>query len=309
MTTVGKILVFVNLVFSLLVGAFAVVDYAARTRWAKAFEELTATNEVLSKSRNLYKDESEKRNKEIQKLNEDLARGAGEKIGMKRGEEPRAAELAIKALGSAQARIKSLEDANRNLREGQNTAKREAAKWETTAVLAQKGVKTREDDFKKMRELLATETEANTKLQGQLNDLLDKKVLAEIERRTAQERAEELSKQVEGLAREITRLRAAGSAAPGAQVRGANPPPEDLEGLVKQTDPASGLVMITLGSDAGLARGQTLEVFRFSPVPKYLGTIRIEKVWHKEAAGQATGRLAAPIQVGDRVASRILGSR
>jgi hypothetical protein len=83
-----------------------------------------------------------------------------------------------------------------------------------------------------------------------------------------------------------------------------NPPAENVEGLIKQVDPKSGLVTITIGSDAGLAKGQTLEVFRLTPAPKYLGTIRILEVTASQAVGQPTDRAAA-IQAGDRVTSHL----
>jgi hypothetical protein len=84
-----------------------------------------------------------------------------------------------------------------------------------------------------------------------------------------------------------------------------NPPADNVEGLIKEVDPKSGLVTITLGSDAGLAKGHTLEVFRLSPAPKYLGTIRILEVTVSQAVGQPTDR-SATMQVGDRVASQLL---
>jgi hypothetical protein len=84
-----------------------------------------------------------------------------------------------------------------------------------------------------------------------------------------------------------------------------NPPAENVEGLIKQIDAKSGLVTITLGSDAGLAKGHTLEVFRLSPAPKYLGTIRIVEVTATQAVGRPTERTAA-LQLGDRVASQLL---
>jgi hypothetical protein len=88
-----------------------------------------------------------------------------------------------------------------------------------------------------------------------------------------------------------------------------NPPPENIEGAVKQVDP-SGSMTISIGSDAGLAKGQTLELFRLNPAAptqsKYLGTVRILEVGPKEAVAQPVGRLAAPPKMGDKVASRIL---
>ena len=103
-------------------------------------------------------------------------------------------------------------------------------------------------------------------------------------------------------------MKSPAAAATGTAARTARPPPDSVEGLVRQVDPG-GLVEITLGSDAGLLKGHTLEVFRLSSVPeqsKYLGTIRIIDVSATEAVGQPMGRLAGPIQVGDHVASRIL---
>jgi hypothetical protein len=89
-----------------------------------------------------------------------------------------------------------------------------------------------------------------------------------------------------------------------------NPPPENVDGVVKSVDPSGGLVTITIGSDAGLHKGHTLEVFHLDKDPKqskYLGTIRILEVTAKEAVGQVVGRATAPLQTGDRVASKLLG--
>src|SRR5439155_512641 len=84
---------------------------------------------------------------------------------------------------------------------------------------------------------------------------------------------------------------------------GKNPPPGDVEGVVKKVD-ESGLVQISVGSDAGLARGHTLEVFRLKPAPRYLGQIRIVEVKRTEAVGRVVGRPLGKIQKDDRVASR-----
>ncbi len=90
---------------------------------------------------------------------------------------------------------------------------------------------------------------------------------------------------------------------------GKNPPENNVEGLVKSVD-ASGFLTISAGSDAGLAKGHTLELFRLNPQSpkqsKYLGTIRILEVEAKESIAQAVGRLADTPKAGDRAASHIL---
>src|SRR4051812_19567454 len=60
MTTVGKILVFLNLVFSLVVGAFAVMDYTARTHWADYGQKMKDQNAVLRSGNETYKKENER---------------------------------------------------------------------------------------------------------------------------------------------------------------------------------------------------------------------------------------------------------
>jgi hypothetical protein len=91
----------------------------------------------------------------------------------------------------------------------------------------------------------------------------------------------------------------------GARGAGAkSPPAENVEGTIKQIE-ATGLLRISIGSDAGLAKGHTLEVYRPAPTPKYLGTIRIVAVAPGHAVGQPVGRMLTPPQPGDRVASRI----
>lgn len=86
---------------------------------------------------------------------------------------------------------------------------------------------------------------------------------------------------------------------------GKNPPAKGVDGVVESVD-ASGLMTISIGSDAGLAKGHTLELFRVNP-SKYLGTIRILEAGTKESIAQGVGGFADTPKIGDRVASHILG--
>jgi hypothetical protein len=96
----------------------------------------------------------------------------------------------------------------------------------------------------------------------------------------------------------------------GRETESRNPPPENVQGIVKQVD-SSGLMTISIGSDAGLSKGHTLEVFRFTgsgpSQSKYLGTIRILEVKAKEAVAKPVGRMASQPYVNDQVASRLIG--
>ena len=103
---------------------------------------------------------------------------------------------------------------------------------------------------------------------------------------------------------DLAALKAGGATAAGG-LRGANPPPDNLEGVVRRAD--GNLVTISLGSDAGLSKGNTLEVFRLSE-GAYLGRIRIVEVFPSYAVATTVGRMSKPIKVDDRVATKILGS-
>jgi hypothetical protein len=89
---------------------------------------------------------------------------------------------------------------------------------------------------------------------------------------------------------------------------GKNPPPQDIEGVVKKAD--GGLLLISLGSDTGLRVGHTLEVYRLDPRPqqsRYLGQVRVVEVQPTEAVCQQLSPFHGKAEVGDRVAARILG--
>ncbi len=78
---------------------------------------------------------------------------------------------------------------------------------------------------------------------------------------------------------------------------------KEVQGEVKAVDEKNGLIQINIGSDAGLEKGHTLEVYRLKPKPKYLGPIRLLEVKEKESVGKPMGNLKDPMQVGDQVSS------
>jgi hypothetical protein len=88
----------------------------------------------------------------------------------------------------------------------------------------------------------------------------------------------------------------------------ANPPPVRIEGSVKEV--SNGLVRISIGADAGLQKGHTLEVIRLDGQSKYLGRLRIVEVTPTEAIGQMVPFVGGKekVKVGDRVESKIAGS-
>jgi valyl-tRNA synthetase len=129
---------------------------------------------------------------------------------------------------------------------------------------------------------------------------------AQAERDLLQARNEALLNQVKELSRQLANKQIGNPAAAPPKKNAANPPPVQIEGSVKEV--SDGLVRISIGSDAGLQRNHTLEVFRLDGQPKYLGQIRIVDVTPREAIGQFLPVAVSKekVRVGDRVSSKIL---
>jgi hypothetical protein len=125
------------------------------------------------------------------------------------------------------------------------------------------------------------------------------------------ERARTLERQVQELTKQLEqeRVEAANKAmtTPGQQLV-PRPPPDDVKGIVKAVG-ADGLVSISIGSDAGLLRGHTLEVFRTEPKAEYLGRLQIIQVDAHEAVGRMlTPKFSKLVKPNDTVASSVTAS-
>lgn len=87
------------------------------------------------------------------------------------------------------------------------------------------------------------------------------------------------------------------------------PPPEDVSGRIKSVTP-DGLAEISIGSDQGLLKGHTLEVFRNGNRPQYFGVLKIVEVTPHSAVGRLmTPQYRKQVQPNDQVASRIIPAR
>jgi hypothetical protein len=289
MTAVGKILVFLNLVFSLVVGAFVIMMYLARTHWVDEYKKLGDQVKVLAASEQTYRNEAIKAQQEAD------AKVAKATADLKR----------------IQADLETQIADNNQMRESLTKANQKSTGDQALASLAGSEVAKRQNDVTQLRETLKKETEVNSTLVKKNNELIEQATAANIEKQAALALSKKMEEQVQQMARDMERLRTSGGrGTTTVRDNRRNPPAESVEGLIKATD-SSGLMTISIGSDAGLTRGQTLEVFRLSTIPsqsKYLGTIRILEATPTQAVAQPVGRMAATPQVGDKVASRILGS-
>jgi hypothetical protein len=310
MTVVGKILVFLNLVFSLAVGAVAVMDYTARTHWADAFNDAKEKNTTLRSVADTYKREADRLAAERAQLYEKL--NAQRVVWAPASKDDpdvgsRIADLILKELSERTRILDQVKTELKTTQEAWAKDKATIASYRAQEQADNLDRNRRQADADALRAQLKSEYEKNFQLVREVNKARDEMVQAQIAARTFKDRNSQLEAALRDSQRELAQLKASGVSrvAGGLASTSVNPPPANVEGLVRRAD--GNLVTISLGSDAGMARGQTLEVFRLGQNAKYIGRIRIVDVTAKEAVGQVVGRVSTPIQVNDRVASRILG--
>jgi hypothetical protein len=281
MTVLGKILVFANLVFGLLVCGLIVVVYVARTNWKTGYDEYKNNYNVL--------------NSRFATLKEEMAT-----------EQRKGQEEATRLQGEVDKATKAAE-AEHNAHEATKRAFADESKkgvGESSSVQQLKAdIDRRNAEVKTLEDAVKGKDEQINKMVQASNKLRDERVAAVIKANSLDQRVNQLVAQLEATTKENVRLRRSGGSVAGSTVSSENPPPQNVEGLIKQVDP-SGLVTLSIGSDAGLARGHTLDVFRLSPA-QYLGQIRLTDVRANEAVGRPVGRMKGPVQVGDRVASNV----
>jgi hypothetical protein len=222
-----------------------------------------------------------------------------------RADEQREQELE-RQLKEAQRKLAESEALRLKQEAALRALKEEAEKMRALLAAAETEVVRRQADLEKLRQALDQQTAENRALVKEKAALQDQAKAAEIQRKQIQDANLRLEQQLQELSRELARVRRDPGAVPPPGNR--NPPAEQVEGFIKAAPDANGLVRLSIGSDAGLQRGHTLEVFRLSPnQARYLGVLKIVDVSPNEAVAQPVGKLQGPLQVGDRVASRIPG--
>jgi hypothetical protein len=287
MTVLGKTLVFFNLVFSILTGALVLMVFSARTNWQVAAKKLSDEIQIAQASVTAYQKEAA-----------DTRQAAQEEVAKVKAE-----------LDNTKGQLAS---ALNHQKDNDDKYVKETIKVEKQEATI-KSITTDRDRNAEEVKILAHQKDS---MQKRIDDLVklnsaahDAKVAAEIDANSSRTRMKQLVENIKVLEKKnqelMTRISPASSS--GTNVVAENPPPENVEGLIKKADATSGLVTLSIGSDSGLAKGHTLEVYRLEPSAKYLGKIRIMEVWPHAAVGKPIAKPLGAIQEGDHVASKILG--
>src|SRR5262249_55698727 len=280
MTTLGKILASLNLVLSLAVGAFIVMTYVSRTNWEEAYNKQLKAAQAAQSTVDAYHEEANKARNDL-KLPEQ--NWMCEKTVLVTQQKNDAA--AIEKLNNA---LKAETD--------------KAGQFQVAQANAAAELERRQKEVELLRQLRTDHENKIKQMEGMVQELRNSATESLLAAHSEQDRNIRLVAENERLTKELQKAIQSASGAGAGAGPAKNPPPDGIQGIVKATDP-SGYVTLSIGSDAGLVKGNTLEVFRLKPDPTYLGTIEILAVRPHEAVGKPLTRPRGLIQVGDRVSS------
>lgn len=292
MTIIGKILTFLIFVFSLLFLGFAIIINQTN-KDPRSKESWYTVAQRLQKKEQSYIEDS--RNKE---------------------EEAAAYRSQIVALRAAIEAEKLRSETLRTEMENKVSVAENAQRTATERFQqSQIAINAAHNDLAKMREEVGSLSERLKTKDQQNNDTLQKltaernmRISAIIERDTLRERLNSTEKSVADLTKIIDEQRENQSRAtsPG-EATTPQPPPSDVQGTVTAVT-SDGYINVNKGSDHGLARNQTLYVYRMAPKPEYVGMMRLQSVNNHEAVGIIVEPRNRKVTVnkGDLVGSSIL---
>jgi hypothetical protein len=309
MTTFGKILAIFNLLFSLGLGALVVLLHMAWVNNSVVATKWKVRAELAEASENAYKADNDVKDLKLKtqavELNKMAAVRPADDVGVQ-------VSKLRDEIGVKDQQVKSLAAKVDELQQSLITANKKNAEYDAIVKAHQVEAKQSLDDKLRLKTDLQDATKANTELRLAANTAREAKVAADI-RATAleetnkqiMERSQDLIKENARLAKQLLAGGSAGTGATTVSLSAPNPPAFAVDLKVLGAD--DGLVEISGGSDAGLQKGHTLDVFRIAPKSQYLCMIRLITVDAHRSVGQVIGKPTMPVQRGDNVASKILG--
>ena len=288
MTVFGKILVFLNLLFSVVTGALIVFVFTTRANWVAAYND--ARDKAVA-AETAYRAE---------RAAHDNDRKQAEQTYTALAEENKKLEAGLQA-----ARLESQSERDRATTQTNlhNTAATTAARLQAEL-----------DQNRSERDALVAEKDSLRKrivdMQKQVDDQRQIAVTADLQAKNLVQRVNNLLRQVEELTARNRELEAAapggggGGGGRSATEETVKSAPPGVRGKVTGVGP--NFAQINIGSDSGLSIGNRLIVFRGN---EYVGDLDLTAVEPKTAVGKFTpARRAAKIQQDDSVITSFGGT-
>lgn len=281
MSTVGKILVIVNMIFALLFLGFSTVVFTTAENWK-------------DKSAELQKQVGEVRS-ELQRKQEEVTKLATDLEAEKKSSESAIAEL-NRQVDTHKAEIDRRTDEITQQRTAVETAQQNvrAAQSQAEAYFDQtKGLRTRLAEVEKQaNEFKLQQTELNEQIRVLQREL----EVAKTNNEQLRERNVVLTNVIaqNGLDPDPSRYKA-------LQL------PPEVDGEITRVGNQNRRFEISIGEDDGIVPGHELYVYRFSPTPEFLGRVKVQTVEPEKAVVTVIGStpLGKTIREGDIVSTKI----
>ena len=297
MNLFGKILIMLNLLMSLVFMGFAVAVYSTHKNWK---EVITLSKEDLQKPENAGK--SLGLVAQLEDIRAERARLEERFLALQKemNQEIKMRNARLQVLETERVNlVKAVEEKAKEIETV--TADKQVTSAAIEALTTEAG--------KKAAEIEALSTDIETK-RGQIQDLYRQVLEATDKLAQAQANLDKATRQSTILVQQNnemkTALRNAGID-PAVASRIGTPPPK-IDGRIRAATP-DGLVEVSLGSDDGLMRGHTMEVYREGATPnatKYLGRIEILSTKADVSVGKVIPQYRrGNIEKDDRVATRL----
>ena len=283
MTFLGKILIVVQLVLSVLFVGFAAAVYNYHVGWRSQAQSLTdQLDQARSEVRNVQA--------ELDKVRTDM-------------------QAQLKAETD---RASTLEAANTDLQQQLALATRDLqnVRTERDTLLAEAAIAVDEAQHR-LRETVE-QRDVNQKLYARVDELIafvrqleDQVFTQDVAAKTLSDKHQQLLDELAEMTEQNRRARAGGGFEGGT---GSIPPAVDGEivGIRPGVETTPTIVQINIGSDDGLAEGHQLYVYRTNGKTQYLGQIRLTLVTPDAAAGEVIDTTKnGIIETGDHVSTTI----
>jgi hypothetical protein len=285
MSTVGKVLVVAQIAFSILLMAFAGGVYSVQTNWHKKADEEQKKYDTASKQLNQAKTDLQKE--------KDTAVAAQKTLK----------DVADRAQGAADTAKVQITQLQRKLTQDDS----ELENMRAEAKIAGEEARARRDEAVSMRQINSDLHKTRDEQITLAHQYADKVVNLEQQNKAMTEKHNKLLNDYAILQKFI---RIKGFDSDPREVAGLAEPAPIVKGVVLNTRKGgrngAELVEISLGSDAGLAKGHELYVYRSDGKGKYLGKIRLDYVDYRTAVGvvvQSTKN--GQIERGDDVTTKL----
>jgi len=286
MTFVGRILVILIMLFSVLFLGSSTVVFMTATNWKAKSDDLKTQLQ-----------------KATTQLNDAKAR-----LTTAEGQLKAAKDEHSKQIAERENRIADLEKQTKDAEAESTQAKSQLETAQQTARVALAEATARKSQIDV---LLETQSKAQTQanqFSAQNIELTDQIRVLERQKTTAEQNAKDL-RDFNG--RMISFLRSKGLSPDNLGKYDTNPVPPPVEGKVVELNPTGRSMEISIGSDDGLKVGHELYVFRIQPRAEYIGKVKIVSVYPDKAVADLIGNTIGgkKIQEGDNVSSTFFTTR